>query len=201
MQDALKFLETKRLILRPFEEADFSTAYRIASDPATTRYLFFWGRIGSTPQTDAERFMEYALGAWKSDPMRAWEYCVVRKDTGEAIGEGSLEWLDEGNQEITAELGWILLPGHRGQGFATEMGRELCRAGFEVLGAQKIIAHCDDQNTPSWRVMERLGMRFAQLEKGVRPEKRAGDPKGDERTYLITRNEWLAAQNKESTDN
>ncbi|MBR6185739.1 MAG: GNAT family N-acetyltransferase [Clostridia bacterium] len=192
MKDTLARLETERLILRPFEEADYPLVYAISSDPATTRYLFFWGRIGWTPEQDARRFLDYAVGNWQKDPIRAREYCVTRKDTGEKIGDGSVEWVAD--EEGTAEIGWILLPRHRGKGFATEMGRELCRAAFERLDAKKVIAHCDDRNAPSWRVMERLGMRFAALEKGVRPEKREGEPKGDERTYAITREEWTRMQ-------
>ena len=192
MQDALSRLETERLVLRPFEERDYPLVYAVAADPETTRYLYFWGRIGYTPEFDARRFLDYAVKNWRKTPIRAREYCVQRKDTGEAIGDGSVEWVEE--EPGTAEIGWILLPAHRGMGFATEMGRELCRAGFQTLGAEKIIAHCDDRNAPSWHVMERLGMRFVHLEKGARPEKRAGDPKGDERTYAITRAEWTQAQ-------
>lgn len=191
-EDALTRLETERLILRPFEEADYPLIYEIAADPGTTEYLFFWGRIGMTPEKDARRFLDYAMGNWQKSPIRAREYCVLRRDTGEKIGDGSVEWVH--GEAGAAEIGWILLPKHRGQGFASEMGRELCRAAFEIMGAEKVIAHCDDRNTPSWRVMERLGMRFAALEKGVRPEKRPGEPKGDERTYEILREEWEQMQ-------
>ena len=184
----LLFLETERLRLRSFTESDHSLVLRIASDPGTTKYLFFWGCIGSTPETDARRYLEYALGRWMETPIRAWEYCVTLKATGEAIGQGSVEW----SQDIPgmAELGWILLPEYRGKGYATEMGRELLRAAFEVLGARTVIAHCDDRNAASYRVMERLDMKLDSVEKGARPAKRAGESNGDERTYTLSRSEW-----------
>ena len=188
VDEALFSLETERLRLRPFTEADRSLVLRIASDPDTTKYLFFWGRIGSTPESDTRRYLTYALGRWGETPIRAWEYCVTLKETGEAIGQGSVEWW----QDVpgAAEIGWILLPEHRGKGYATEMGRELLRAAFEVLGAKTVISHCDDRNAASYHVMERLGMKLDGVEKGARPVKHPGETNGDERLYVLSREEW-----------
>lgn len=181
-------LETERLRLRPFSEADRPLILRIASDPDTTKYLFFWGRVGSTPESDTRRYLEYALGRWGETPIRAWEYCATLKETGEAIGQGSVEWCQD--LPGAAEIGWILLPEHRGKGYATEMGRKLIRAAFEVLGAKTVISHCDDRNAPSYRVMERLGMKLTGIEKGARPVKHPGETCGDERLYVLSRGEW-----------
>ena len=71
MENALKQLETERLVLRPFTEEDHPLILRISSDPGTTKYLYFWGRIGSTPEGDARRFMEYALSRGRETPIRA----------------------------------------------------------------------------------------------------------------------------------
>lgn len=187
-QSALRTLTTARLLLRPFTQADAPMILRIASDPETTRYLYFWGRIGFTPETDAERFLEFALSSWHKSPQQMWEYCVVNKATGEPMGEGSVEWVEY--EKGTAELGWILLPEFRGRGYATEMGKELMRAAFEVMGAERVIAHCDARNAPSYRVMERLGMRLHSVEKEARPAKSANEKNGDECTYLISRDKW-----------
>ena len=186
--ESLRILETERLRLRPFTEADYPMIYRISSDPGTTKYLFFWGRIGSTPESDARRYLDYALGRWKETPIRAWEYCVTLKAAGEAIGQGSVErWQDIPD---TAEIGWILLPEYRRKGYATEMGRELLRAAFEDLGVKSVISHCDDRNAASYHVMERLGMKLEGIEKGARPAKRPGESNGDERTYALARDAW-----------
>ncbi len=186
--ESMLFLETERLRLRPFREEDHALILRISADPATTKYLYYWGRMGSTPESDAARYLDYAMDSWRESPVRAREYCVELKETGEALGQGSLEWVKEENGAV--ELGWILLPEHRGRGYATEMGRELMRAAFETMGAQRVIAHCDDRNAPSYRVMERLGMSLAGIEKGTRPAKRAGERSGDERTYAVSLAEW-----------
>lgn len=186
----MQHLETARLILRPFVENDYPLILSIASDPDTVKYLYHWGRPGMTPEQDARRFLNRALAEWAKTPIRAREYCLVKKDTGETIGDGSVEYWDD----ETAEIGWILLPEHRGKGYVTEMGRELMRYGFEEMGAKKVIAHCDARNAPSYRVMERLSMHLETLEKEVRPEKTVGGIKGDEMTYAIEREEWMQIQ-------
>jgi RimJ/RimL family protein N-acetyltransferase len=178
-------LETERMALRPFTEADYPLILRISSDPATTEYLYYWGRIGTTPESDARRFLDYALKSWKKTPIRAREFCLVVKETGEAIGDGSVEWVEA--EPGTAEIGWILLPEHRGKGYATEAGRELMRTAFEVMGADTVIAHCDSRNTPSRNVMERLGMTLRAIEPEARPAKRPGEKNGDECTYALSR--------------
>lgn len=188
----MKQLETKRVLMRPFEAGDYPLILEISSDPDTVKYLYYWGRPGMTPEDDARRFLSYALGSWEERPIRAREYCLVCKETGESMGDGSIEW-DKAHPG-TAEIGWILLPRFRRQGYVTEMGRELLRYGFDELGADRIIAHCDTRNMPSYAVMERLGMRRAQMSPGVRPAKEPGGPLGDEYTYEMLREEWLAAQ-------
>ena len=176
-------LETERLVFRPFTEKDHPLILRIASDPATTEYLYFWGRIGSTPESDARGYLEYVLTRWKERPRRAWEFCLTLKESGEAVGCGSVEWVKD--EPGAAELGWILLPEHRGKGYATEAGRELLWAAFELLGAKTVIAHCDSRNLPSRHVMERLGMTLRDIDPESRPAKRPGEKQGDEYTYAV----------------
>ena len=184
----MKHLETARLMLRPFEEADYPLILKISSDPETVKYLYFWGRPGITPEADAHRFLAYALGEWGKTPIRAREYCIVLKETGETLGDGSVEYLEEDRN--VAEIGWILTPEHRGKGYVTEMGRELIRYAFEEMKVDKVIAHCDTRNIPSYRVMERLHMHLESMEKECRPAKVEGGLKSDEYTYAISRQEW-----------
>ena len=180
-------LQTKRLILRPFSRSDRALVYAIASDPETTRYLYYWGRLGMTVEADTERFLRYAAGGWEKQPIIDREYVLQRKEDGVDIGDGSIQLLS-GDE---AEIGWILLPQYRGHGYVTEMAQELLRFGFEELKVGHIVASCDARNTASFRVMERLGMRHEETRLGVRPEKREGEKKGDTLVYGLTRDSWL----------
>ncbi len=184
----LYHLETKRLLLRPFTEADYPLVLRISSDPETTRYLYYWGRIGTTPESDARRFLKYALTSWAEKPIRAREFCVTLRESGLSIGDGSVEWVAD--QPGTAEIGWILLPEYRKQGYALEMGKELLREAFLRMNACQVIAHCDARNGPSYRLMQRLGMRLIHTEPEARPAKHSGEKNGDEYTCRILKSEW-----------
>ena len=58
-----------------------------------------------------------------------------------------------------AELGWVLDPAYTGKGYATEAVLEMLRFSFEELGIHRVVANCFADNTASWRLMERIGMR------------------------------------------
>src|SRR3546814_16186082 len=58
-----------------------------------------------------------------------------------------------------AALGWVLHPDFEGRGYATEAVRALIEFCFATLGMRPVTAYCFEANEPSWRLMDRLGMR------------------------------------------
>jgi RimJ/RimL family protein N-acetyltransferase len=58
-----------------------------------------------------------------------------------------------------AELGWTFDPGHHGRGLATEAIRALIGICFDELGLRRVATAWFTGNEPSWRLMERVGMR------------------------------------------
>jgi len=58
-----------------------------------------------------------------------------------------------------AELGWSLHPAYGGRGYATEAVRAAIDLCFGPLELHRVIAECFADNEPSWRLMERVGMR------------------------------------------
>jgi RimJ/RimL family protein N-acetyltransferase len=60
---------------------------------------------------------------------------------------------------VEAELGWVLDPEHGGRGLATEAVRAVLGICFDELGLRRVVAGCFADNVPSWRLMERVGMR------------------------------------------
>ncbi len=179
-------LYTQRLLLRPFAKDDYALVHAIAADEETTRFLYYWGRMGMTVEQDTQRFLNYAAGGWEKENVIDREYVLVRREDGAEIGDGSIQII--GDKE--AEIGWILLPEYRGCGYVTEMAQELLRYGFEDLQMERIIASCDAQNTASYRVMERLNMHLWETKRGVRPVKKEGDLPGDTLVYGIDKETW-----------
>jgi hypothetical protein len=59
----------------------------------------------------------------------------------------------------TYEIGWVLARQFHRPGYATEAARALIDHGFRTLALHRIIATYQPENPPSWRGMEKLGMR------------------------------------------
>ena len=70
-------------------------------------------------------------------------------------------------QEGTIEIGYSVLPQFQGQGFATEMVRALIDWAFAQPGVLRIVAETTEDNTPSVRLLNRLG--FVRTEPAVEP--------------------------------
>jgi RimJ/RimL family protein N-acetyltransferase len=57
------------------------------------------------------------------------------------------------------EIGWRIHPRHRRRGFAEEAARAALDFGFGTLRLDEVVAFTIPANEPSWRLMQRLGMR------------------------------------------
>ncbi len=91
-------------------------------------------------------------------------------------------------------IGYVLDPAHAGQGLATELARDLLAVAFDVLGVRRVTAGCYADNTASWRVMEKLGMRREQH--GVADSWHADRGWVDGFTYALLREEWVAQRGR-----
>ena len=70
-------------------------------------------------------------------------------------------------QEGTVEIGYSVLPRFQGHGYATEMVRALIDWAFAQPGVARIVAETTEENTPSVRLLHRLG--FVRKEPAVEP--------------------------------
>ena len=124
-------LNTARLRLRTFRDADVREFSRFARDPA---YLRFLGDGHPEPVA----FVADNLGV-----DGAW---VIELD-GAVVGS---VFLGE-------ELACLLDPGVHGRGIATEAARAVVDDGFARRGYAEIVARTDADNVASQRVLARLG--------------------------------------------
>ena len=145
---------TERLLIRPVTEDDFEQMWQIRRQESVGRWM------GSASQ-DFDTFTEF-IGAEE----RMGKTLVIERD-GALIGDlmlapetpwAQVEVADQ-VEGVQAEIGWCIDPAVGGQGYATEAVRELIRASFEELGLRRLVALCFAANEPSWRLMERVGMR------------------------------------------
>ena len=184
-------LQTPRLLLRPWQDADAEALYKYARDE----------RIGPAagwpPHTSAENSLEI-IHTVLSNPET---YAVVLKETGEPVGSVGIMTAGKGNvpmEEHEAEIGyWIGVP-YWGQGLIPEAVGELQRRCFEDLGCTAIWCAYYDGNEKSRRVQDKCGFLYHHTEK----DKLAllGDIRTEHVTYL-TKEQWLKGQRVIQADN
>lgn len=171
-------LETKRLLLRPFMDADAEDLYEYAQDPRV-------GPIAGWPvHTGLENSREIIRTVFSVPNV----FAVVDKNSGKVIG--SAGFVGGGYPELPGpsdEIGYALSPAFWGRGLIPEAVNELLRFGFQQLGLSVIWCNHYDGNQKSKRVIEKCGFyyRFSrETEVTLMNERRLTH------FYALTRQEW-----------
>ena len=144
-------IETERLILRPWRDADREPFARITADP---RVMEFFPAVLTREQSDAlidrcdAHYREHGFTFFAAE-LRA---------TGELIGFIGLARTPMPHFAPLVEIGWRLGFEHWNRGLATEGARAALQYGFEQLNLPEIVAFTATANVRSRRVMEKLGM-------------------------------------------
>ena len=170
-------LETPRLVLRAWREADRDPFFALNSDPEVMRYL----PIGTRGDSDAavDRMIatqaEYGHCFW----------AVERKPDGAFLGFcGPMPARDPLNE---VELGWRLRRDAWGQGYASEGARSSLDWCWANLDTSTVMAITVPANTRSRAVMERIGMRYVEGGDFDHPAVPEGDPLRRHVLYRISR--------------
>jgi len=144
-------LESKRLLLLPWESSDWIAFKPIATDPAVMRYI-----SDGVPWTD-EKIIEFVERQRRH--YLEWGYCLwkaVQKADGRLAGFCGLQPLDD---LPGIEIGWWLASDLWGQELGTEAARVALTDGFNRIGLSRIVAVALRENRASTRIMEKLGMK------------------------------------------
>lgn len=138
---------TERLVVRRFEAADVPVFEAYRSDPEVARHQSW-----DVPVTDAADLVAEFAAAQEGAP--GWfQYAVALRDGGGLIGDVGVCVHDN---RMQAELGFTLARAHQGRGYATEAVRAVLDRVL-ASGIRRVSAECDARNTPSARLLERLG--------------------------------------------
>jgi len=141
-------LETDRLRLRWFREADFPGYLEMATDPEVMKFL------GGQPQTHFEAWKAMAahIGHWY---FRGYGvFAVEEKSSGKVVGR--IGFMNPPGWP-GFELGWTLARASWGKGYATEGARRAMRYAFTEMERDHLISCIAPENINSIRVAERLG--------------------------------------------
>ncbi len=146
IRDRVPQLETARLILRAPESRDFPVWAEIfAAD--TDGFIG-----GPTAPKDAWSEFSVYVANWLLHGHGLW--AVERRADGATVGfvHLGLEWDDE-----EPELGWMLLPEARRQGYATEAAKAAHDHALGLLGSGAFVSYVHHGNVASSRLAARLG--------------------------------------------
>ena len=167
-------ITTERLALEPISLEHLEQTHAYCSDLENTRLMMF---LPNESIAETEAHIRESMAMWASDAPEFLEFSVLLES--EAIGGVTLYLVEPGN----AELGWILNKRYWGNSYAAEAVRAVMDYGKREWGIRRFFAMCDSENAPSYRLMERLGMRRIP---GVGKRKnRSSDEERLELTYEI----------------
>jgi ribosomal-protein-alanine N-acetyltransferase len=173
------YINTERLLIRDFQLEDWKPVLDYTSDSNVMRYI----PEGVFSEQDVKDFVSNNIGE------NAEKFPVLLKEENVLIGHMAFhKWFGEG----TYEIGWVFNPKYHNNGFASEAARAILKYGFEKMNIHRIIATCQPQNIPSYRIMEKIGMRREAHFKKCMPAyfKKGNGEWWDEYFYAILEEEW-----------
>ena len=142
-------VETPRLRLRPFTEADVAPLHALMQDPEVMRYV---GDRRVPTLQETWRAVAGWVGHWTLRGYGMW--AIEERESGAVIGRAGIinpaDWPGP-------EVGYVLGRAWWGRGYATEAARAAMDWGFETIGFERLISLIDPANAASIAVAQRLG--------------------------------------------
>ena len=142
-------LLTKDLLLRTLTSDDLDETARMWNYPD-----------GVTPKEAAEILKGMQDNLKKNKPGAIYPLCLgvfEKSDPKHIVGWCGLDGTAVPGQTV---LFYIIDEKYRCKGYATQCAEELLRYAFEDMGYGSIQSGCAEDNTASYRVMEKAGMRL-----------------------------------------
>lgn len=179
-QPTFTFIESPRLILRRFADADLRPFLAYLNDPLVARYQSW----ESYTEQEARAVIEQQKDRSPGRPGEWFTFALELKEAGTLVGHVALRMLDERQ----AEMGFTMERAFHGRGLAREAAARVLDYAFTQMNLHRVTAIADCENEKSVALLERLGMRreghFIQniWFKGKW---------GSEYLYAVLRDEWL----------
>lgn len=143
-------LETPRLLLREMDISDMHSLRMILQDEKV-----MYAYNGAFDEQETVMWMQKQLQRYKDFGFGLW--AVVLKESGEMIGQCGIT-MQEYNDTIVPEIGYLLAYKHWHKGYAIEAAAACRDYGFSTLHFDAIYSIIRDNNIASQKVAIRNGM-------------------------------------------
>lgn len=141
---------TERLRLRPWTRAEIAALTALLTDPVTMKH---WP--APFDEDGARVWFDRATQHWSEKRMGRW--AIERLSDGRILGDCGLIPTELDGERVT-DLGYILKAPYHGQGYGKESALAALHYGRTVLNLTDIVCHMAQDNIPSRRTAEALGM-------------------------------------------
>jgi len=184
----MKKMETKRLILRPFEMSDLPQFYAYARKPT----------IGPSAGWKPHGSIEESLDILKKFVSEDTIWAVVLKANNRLIGSIGLHVDRHRLNPKARSLGYVLDDEFWGQGIMVEAANRIIRHGFEDLGLDLISVTHYHTNYQSKRVIEKCRFQYEATLKMA--TLRYDGVLFDDVMYVITKEQYQEMKNPDKWD-
>jgi RimJ/RimL family protein N-acetyltransferase len=152
-QNADKFYETERLLIRPMSLEDAEFILDLYNRPKFIQYI---GDRNIKTVADAENYIKNKFLP-QLEKLGYGNYLVLTKEGNHKIGGVGIferEGLD------VVDIGFSLLDEFEGKGYAYEAALKVKSIGMDDFGLKKISAITVKDNYSSQKLIEKLGLKF-----------------------------------------
>lgn len=179
------YIETKRLIIKPYCMEDIDDLYKVYSDEKVMAYIPE-GVMSYEGVKDLIKWMvEFCYEKNTPENIIKFGASVVDKEKKKVVGWCGLGSLDCKPEDV--EIFYGLSSEYWGQGLGTEAAMAMLHYGIDIIGLKRVIAVVKPDNIASKKVIEKLGMKFKGNLKINDPDYSGYD---GELYYAITKDEY-----------
>jgi RimJ/RimL family protein N-acetyltransferase len=174
-------LETERLRIRNFHSGDWEALHEMIVQYESSEFAAYDQAWPTSPQEIQ------VVVAWFASGDSYLAVCL--KDTGRFVGFVAL---NQEEDERAFNLGYIFNFDYHGKGYATEACRAVLRHAFDHLHADRVVTGTASVNTPSCRLLERLGFTKVAEQSGSFRNRPDGTPiEFTGYIFSLARDQWL----------
>ncbi|MFC0272966.1 GNAT family N-acetyltransferase [Metabacillus herbersteinensis] len=149
----MRIFDTERLRLRPLKVGDsqeveeLAREYDVSKSTLTIPHPY--------PEGSAKDFIEKVLDSEKRGEL--FNFAITSKETQNLIGMINIKL---SGRHSRGELGYWIGKPFWNIGYGTEAARAVLEFGFNDLNLNKVYAQAFKETPGSWRIMEKIGLKY-----------------------------------------